>query len=85
MATQENRNAQIMMRASEFLHRAQTMLGAVEAVGGAGSDFGNLEAGIREAGALLAKNNRACGRLQAEALAITGKCQHFCAAINYIS
>ena len=50
-----------MMRASEFLHRAQTMLGAVEAVDGAGSDFGNLEAGIREAGALLAKNNRACG------------------------
>ena len=55
------------------------MLGAVKALVTGNEPPEDFNKSVREAGALLLKNNAARGRLQAEAFAITGECHTFCA------
>ena len=61
-----------------------TMLGAVKALVSGGEPPEDFNKSVREAGALLLKNNAARGRLQAEAFAITGECHIFVRTAFYI-
>ena len=60
------------------------MLGAVKALVSGGEPPEDFNKSVREAGALLLKNNAARGRLQAEAFAITGVCHIFVRTAFYI-